>query len=519
MPNIKSLQSTAFLQFYSFFTVILYGFYFFKEAYQSDLPFYYIPIAFIIIWQTLFICFRLLFPRRLIKQCSIILAICNAFVFYFMYTYHTPIDNVMIMNTLQTDIGEASELLNFKLLICILLLGIIPTIIIYLCSIRRAPYSKIFKYCGQSLIIILLLGGLFYQSTNLMLRRFKYLMNYLPPINYLAGTAEVLIDKLTPRPPLQKITEDIKKIPVTDKPNIIIFVLGETTRAANFSLNGYHRPTNQALTPYLDNIIYYPNVQSCGTSTAVSVPCIFSVYDRKHFKIGSEEYMENVLDIFKAAGYKIRWLDNDGGCKDVCNRTLYEEPCDDKNCLDDILLQNLKQKIEQESDNQLIVLHTRGSHGPAYHLHYDEKSNLYQPICTSHELWTCSPEELTNVYDNTIDYVSKFIARTIDILQSVEDHYNPALLYTSDHGESLMENGIFLHAAPYKTAPIEQKQVPMLLWLPQNNSYKLQQTCIRNKAAKQTHSHDNIFHSLLGLADIKSKNYQKELDIFAGCRK
>ena len=519
MLNIKSMQSSTFLQIYSFLTVILYGFYFFKEAYLDNLPLYYIPVAFMIIWQTLFICFRLLFPRRLIKQCSIILVICNAFVFYFMYTYHTPVDNVMIMNALQTDTGEVSELLNIKLLICLLFLGIVPAIIIYLCSIRRAPYSKIFKYCGQSLAIILLLGGLFYQSTNLMLHRFKYLMNYLPPINYLAGGTEVLIDKLTPRPPLQKITEDIKKIPVTGKPNLIVFILGETSRAANFSLNGYHRPTNQVLTPYLENIVYYPDVQSCGTSTAISVPCMFSIYDRKHFKAGSEEYMENVLDIFKAAGYKIRWLDNDGGCKDVCNRTLYEEPCDSKSCLDDILLKNLQQKIEQTEDNQLIVLHTRGSHGPSYHLHYDESSNIYQPICTDNELWNCTPEELVNVYDNTVHYVSKFIARTIDILQNLQNKYNPVLLYTSDHGESLKENGLFLHAAPYKTAPKEQKQVPMLVWMPKNNEYGYDMECLKQKAKQNHHSHDNIFHSLLGLVSIQSKNYQKELDIFDGCKK
>ena len=518
MTKKISLQSTAFLQIYSFLTVALYGFFFFKEAYEDKIPLFYLPAAFIITWQALFILFRLLFPRRLIKPCAIILTLCNAFVFYFISTYHTPIDKIMFMNALQTDRNEVSELLSGFFWIWMIMFGLLPTCIIFLCSVRRAPYKKILKHCAKSLAVILIAGSLFQQSTGLFMHRFKYLMDYLPPINYLAGGIDLAIDKLKPRRPMQSISDDIKKTNVTGKPNLIVFIMGETSRAANFSLNGYHRPTNEALTPYLDDLIYYPNTQSCGTSTAVSVPCIFSVYDRKNFKPGSEEYTENILDIFKQAGYKVQWLDNDGGCKDVCTRIRYEEPCEDKTCLDDVLLKNLKQKIEKYTSNQLIVLHTRGSHGPAYHRHYDEESNIYQPICTKQDLWNCTPEELVNVYDNTIHYVSKFIARTITILQNLQNQYNVALIYTSDHGESLKENDIFLHAAPYKTAPIEQKEVPMLVWFPIQKAYPFNKTCLRKTAAQDKHSHDNIFHSLLGLSQIPSKYYQKELDIFAGCK-
>ena len=183
------------------------------------------------------------------------------------------------------------------------------------------------------------------------------------------------------------------------------------------------------------------------------------------------------------------------------------------------MLDNLKSKIQKNKQNQLIVLHTRGSHGPSYHLRYDKESEYYMPICTKQDIWNCTPEELVNVYDNTVHYVSKFIAETIKILKSLEKEYNPSLIYTSDHGESLKEDGLFLHSAPMETAPKYQTEVPLLVWLPQNNHYHLNNQCLKNKASKNRYSHDNIFHSLLGLGNIKSTHYQRELDIFAKCKK
>ncbi len=518
MTKRLSLTSVSFWQLYSFLTILLYGWFFFAECLNDKILWYGLPIIFIILWQSLFILFSLLLSHRYGKVIGQLLLICNAFVFYFMYAYHTPIDDIMIMNALQTDKAEASELINVKLFLIVFLFGFIPVLCLAFLRIKIDTFKTIIKHIAISLLIIIVSGGIFYRTTNIFLHRFKYNQPYLPPINYLIGTGEVLIKEMTPKPPLRRISTDITPAPIADKPNLIIFIMGETSRAANFSLNGYSRPTNEALTPYLDNIVYYPNTQACGTSTAVSVPCIFSVYDRKHYKIGSEKYTENILDIFKKSGYKIAWLDNDGGCKDVCTRVRYEKPCDAKTCFDDILLENLKQKLEKITDNQLIVLHTRGSHGPSYHLHYDEESNIYQPICTQYDIWNCPQEELINVYDNTIHYVSKFIANTIEILKSLEDKYNPVLIYTSDHGESLNENGIYLHSAPYETAPKGQTEVPMLVWLPKNNAYGYNITCLKNEAIANKHSHDNIFHSLLGLSGIKSEHYQANLDIFAGCK-
>jgi len=518
MSKKLQIKSVLFKQLYSLLTVVLYGWFFFDKCIQDNIPLYYIPIAFIIMWQTLFVIFNILLSNKYYKIISSILLLLNTSAFYFMYTYNIAVDKVMIMNLLQTDSNEAAELLNIKMLYFVIFFGIFPIILINKIEIVRCRFKYNIIRIFISLCCIAIIGGLAYKDTDYFLHRYKYLQKYLPPINYITAGAELLKDQLTPRPPLQKISQDISPLPVEKKPNLFIFIVGESSRAASFSLNGYHRPTNEALSPYLNEIVYYPNTQTCGTSTAVSVPCMFLAQDRKNYRTGIEEYTENVLDIFKKAGYKILWIDNDGGCKHVCDRVKYEEPCDKKTCLDDILLNNLHDKIEKNKDhNQLIVLHTRGSHGPLYNSYYDDESNIYSPICTKNILWECSREELINVYDNTVHYVSKFIAKTIDILKSFENKYNTAMIYTSDHGESLGEDNIYLHSAPYNTAPKYQTEVPMLVWLPQNNTQNINHSCLR-KYTNQHHSHDNIFHSMLGLGGISSQYYQQSLDIFSNCK-
>ena len=518
MTKKTSLSFLTYTQLYSFITLLLFGYFFFEESFHDNLPLAWLPIEFIMIWQILSIIFTIILNHRLLKALSIFLLLCNAFVFYVLYAYHIPIDKVMFLNAFQTDSAEVEELFNIKWLFFIITLGVIPSLTIIPITVQKASFKQSCLSIGCSFLIILLFGIINYSHTNHFLHRFKYLQEYLPPINYISGGLDLLKDKMHPHPPLQTISQDITPQPVMNKPNLIVFIVGETSRAANFSLNGYTRPTNQALDPYINDIVYYPDVKACGTSTAVSVPCIFSKDDTRHFKAGSETYMENLLDIFKKADYKIRWIDNDGGCKNVCDRVIFEEPCDEKNCLDDILLRKFEKKIRQTKNNQFIVLHTRGSHGPSYHLRYDSESNIYQPICTKYDLWNCSQEELINVYDNTIHYVSKFIARTIKLLQNLQDSYNPILLYTSDHGESLKENGIFLHAAPYATAPREQKEVPMLVWMPEHNNYHINKQCLRQQTTRNNYSHDNIFHSLLGISNIHSKFYNADFDIFAGCK-
>lgn len=517
MTKRLSLNSVVFTQLYCFLSMVLYGWFFFRECLGDKLAVWYLPVIFVLMWQALFAVFCLL-PLRVFKPLSVALLVLNAVAFYFTSAYNVQIDKIMFMNALQTDKAEVDALMSLQFFCALVISGIIPALVIGHLKVSAVPFKTRFKSALSALLGGVLLGLVCYPQTDKFLHRFKYLMEYLPPINYLAGGSDAVFEILKPHPPMQRISEDVRPLKKSGKPNLIVFIVGETTRAANFSLNGYHRPTNEALTPYLNEIAYYPDTRACGTSTAVSVPCMFMSAGRREYKTGSELHIENLLDVYKQAGYKVLWRDNDGGCKHVCDRVLYEEPCDEKVCLDDILLRGLRSKITASRDNQLIVLHTRGSHGPTYNQQYDESSNRYAPACQDNYLWNCSPEELTNAYDNTVHYVSGFIARTVKLLQSLQGRYNTALFYVSDHGESLGENDQYLHAAPYNKAPAYQINVPMLLWLPQNNGFGLSTPCLKQQA-QAGYSHDNVFHSLMGLSGIKGAIYNPELDIFSACRK
>ena len=103
------------------------------------------------------------------------------------------------------------------------------------------------------------------------------------------------------------------------RPRVIFMVVGETARAADFSLGGYQRRTNPELGA-VTNLAYYDHASSCGTATAISVPCMFSSFDRGNFKVGEADHYLNLLDTVSAAGVDVEWRDNNAGCKGVCAR-------------------------------------------------------------------------------------------------------------------------------------------------------------------------------------------------------
>ena len=95
------------------------------------------------------------------------------------------------------------------------------------------------------------------------------------------------------------------------------------------------------------------------------------------------------------------------------------------------------------------------------------------------------------------------------------------MIYVADHGESLGENNIYLHGLPYSIAPDVQKHVPWITWLSAAMQSRMGTAtpCLQKELAQQRITHDNYFHSVLGLMDVKTGAYQPELDVFSACRK
>ncbi|MNP20405.1 Phosphoethanolamine transferase EptA [compost metagenome] len=222
------------------------------------------------------------------------------------------------------------------------------------------------------------------------------------------------------------------------------------------------------------------------------------------------------------------WLDNNSDCKGTCLRVPHRDIpksqpgpfCDGSNCLDEALLQDLQAYIDSLQGNALIVLHADGSHGPEYFQRYPKAMERFTPVCRTNQLGSCSREELVNVYDNTILYTDHFLARVIELLQRNQERFDTSMLYVSDHGESLGENGMYLHAAPYAIAPEAQTHVPMVMWFAPRTlaDQGIARGCLQAKADEADLSHDNLFHSLLGLFQVHTGVYQPKLDVFHSCR-
>jgi lipid A ethanolaminephosphotransferase len=318
------------------------------------------------------------------------------------------------------------------------------------------------------------------------------------------------------------------------RPLLFVLVVGETARADHFGLNGYSRDTTPELAAR--KVLSWHNVHSCGTSTLASLPCMFSPLGKSAFESRKDD-TENLLDVVQAAGLTVLWLDNQpGGCKGVCDRVLHAKAsealtpelrgalCSGSECLDDALLHALDARLPaltaaQRERGVLLVLHQMGSHGPAYYKRSGDADKRFMPECRTEVLADCSHGELINAYDNSIVATDAFLARIIDRLRAQSERYDTGLLYLSDHGESLGEYGLFLHGMPYGMAPEVQKHIPMVAWLDERLELRerLSAACLRASADAPL-THDNLYHTVLGVLDVRSPTYQRGLDAFVGCR-
>ncbi len=482
-----------------------------------------------ILWLLTFFIINLICLPGIVKPATIFLLLGGSLAAYFMDTYGVVIDKEMLRNALETDVKETQALINIHLIAYVILLGIIPSIMVIKTRILWGNFWQEFRSrtiptilsVFISLLLILSLSD-FYSSFFRNHKEVRFLANPLGFVNACVS----LVRESSQRPiVLDPISHDAQLGSGTiqqTKPVLVIFVVGETARAANFGINGYSRDTTPLLAK--KDIINFKNFSSCGTSTAVSLPCMFSTLSRPEYSNSKAKSQHGLLDFIDTVGIDVLWRDNNSGCKGACDRITYESSeelmstdlCRDGNCFDEVLLEDLSSKLTGR--NQFIVLHQKGSHGPAYDQRYPASVRVFQPVCDTSRLQDCSTEQVVNAYDNTIRYTDFFLSKVIDWLAGQQSNYNTVMVYVSDHGESLGENNLYLHGMPYAIAPEQQKHVPFIFWA-SSSFYRdrgLSKDCLV-KLTSQKLSHDNIFHSFLGLLDIKTKYYQPELDIYASC--
>lgn len=311
-----------------------------------------------------------------------------------------------------------------------------------------------------------------------------------------------------------KIVGDDAAYKKGEKKRILVFIIGETQRTANYSLNGYSvNETN----PYLskqENLVSLKNFYSCATSTRLSVPCLLTNFNRDNFDVDEANDMSNFADILQKIGIKVIWLDNNsGGCTHLCDRIKKEnKKLYYARGLDEKIYKEAQTAIKNAKDDTLIILHIQGSHGPAYYKNYPKNFKKFTPTCDTAQLEKCDMQTIANTYDNTILYQDYLQNSLINELKGKNGNFQKAFIFVSDHGESLGENGLYLHGMPYALAPTQQKHIPAIFWF--DESKKELAYSLKNMQDMEF-SHDNIFHSVLGFFEVKTKLYNKKLDIFS----
>lgn len=480
--------------------------------------------------------------RATIKPAAGVLLLIAALGAHFMGSYGVVIDTTMMTNVLQTDPREVRDLLGLRFFASLLLLAGLPMLLLWRVRVaRRRAVGQIGRNLlgiVAALLVIALLAFALFASLSATMRNHRSMRYLINPANSIYAVIDLaMASSRRPAGPPLAIGADARVLPrpAGAKPPLLVLVVGETGRADHFALNGYPRATNPELSAL--PVLSFAHVSSCGTNTAASLPCMFSSLGKAGFE-GRKQDHENLLDLVQRAGMAVLWVDNQAGCKGLCDRVpnayardvpagappLPPTLCEDGECLDAALLHGLDERlaalpVQARARGVLIVLHQMGSHGPAYFKRSPPDRKPFQPECTNNALQQCEHASLVNAYDNSIAYTDHVLAQTVAWLTRRAADFDPSMLYVSDHGESLGENNLYLHGLPYAIAPVEQTHVPMLLW-PGSRALAdatLQPACLRTRLA-QPLTHDNLFHSVLGVLGIRASEYRPALDVLAPCR-
>lgn len=489
----------------------------------------FMAAMFVLLCALQFIVFSLLINRWTAKPLLALLSLLTGATVYFMNRFGVYMDAAMIRNVFETDPREIRDLLAWDMLPYVGGYVLLPWVLLWRIRIKTPPLRRSWYVRPLALMLAVMLAAAsaYPVSSQLvpLMREQKTLRYLITPSNYIYSILRVYVLKESALQPRAVIGVDAVRSPRAPgaKPRLLVLMVGETQRAANWGLNGYSRQTTPELAARA--VVNFRQVSSCGTNTATSVPCMFSVYGRRHYDEDRIRNSESLLNVIQHAGVSALWLDNQAGCKGVCTGITQvamqaaDDPskCHDGECLDGVLLAGLDKALAGQQGDLVLVMHMMGLHGPAYYQRYPADYRRFTPTCDTTRLETCSHQQIVNTYDNGMLYSDHVIASVIDRLATLSASRDTALLFVSDHGESLGENGLYLHSVPYSIAPAEQTHVPMVLWLSPTLRSTLDMACLHRRA-DQPASHDNLFHTVLGLMDIRTTLYEPVLDLTAACR-
>jgi lipid A ethanolaminephosphotransferase len=449
--------------------------------------------------------------RRVGRILLAILSVINATAVYFIITYSVIIDATTVENVFNTRYSEASGFFSWSLWLYIFALGVLPALY---CLLQPVVYGKVKKMavcCSLSLAIVLGIALMNISQTLWISQHDTELGGLLQPWSYLVNTIRVKSSHHDEQ------AEEIR-LPdgsITDyEKAVVVLVIGESARKANFQLYGYQRQTNPLLSKQKELKVYQAN--SCATYTTAGSKAILEPKN-------SDDLYELLPNYAFRTGVDVSWRTSNWGeppihideyLTDTDLATLYP---DENRQYDGILYAGLRERIESSKKNKvLIILHTSTSHGPKYADKYPKAFEVYKPVAENIEEGEKNIELLVNAYDNTIRYTDFLLDSLINTLRSMKD-WKSAMIFISDHGESLGENKMFMHGLPMKLAPKVQYEIPFLVWISDHfRNYKktsaLQDPPVGELPAVLEQHY--IFHSVLNLLSIQSLAYDEAYDIF-----
>jgi lipid A ethanolaminephosphotransferase len=519
MNRLFTYNSVTFAFIYSFITLILYHKPLFLFA-LSDTDIYsfsgmmiFIEIIIAQLLSIFLLILLLSFIPFIVKPLCILFLITNSIAYYFVTKYNVILDKTMMGNVFNTDVGEVSGLYSSQILLYVLALGIFPSLLIAKIKITSVSKLKRIGVMGATLAFVLVVAFLNSKTWLWFDKNSKRLGGMSMPLSYTINS----IRHATDQPVFDREEHQIPDAHfINDHKTLVVLIIGESARASNFSLYGYGRNTNPYLTK--DDVVALPHSKACTTYTTESIKCILS-------HLGSNTPSRKLYELLPAYLQRhhinVLWRSNNWG-EPPMKLKKFEKAADigaacqkdcDKLHYDEVLLYKLEDSLKNHlHENNFIVLHSSGSHGPSYYTKYPAQFEHFKPTCETVDLQKCTHDELVNAYDNTIVYTDYFVHQVITLLKSL-DKTSSVMIYLSDHGESLGEYNIYLHGTPYSIAPDVQKQIPFIVWM--SDMFKERHKLTNQDLAKDSpHSQDNIFSSVMGAFGMRSEFYNKKLDIF-----
>lgn len=479
-------------------------------------------------------------PSKVFRAVLLILSAVGAVGFAGAYLYGIAYTPDMVRNFLATDAHEALGYISPRT-VSVFFCAWLPLLWVSLVFVpRRRACASVSQFLTRrtlfaalkriALVVVLIAAALGmvlanFQAFSGAMRADKSLRYQIVPVIMVYSLVRTLTADASPDGPRVRavIDPNPQRTVVPQRPTLFVVVVGETTRSANWQLAGYARQTNPELAKR--DIINFPIVEACGTSTDVSLPCMMSRIGRSDYNRDRILGEEALPDVLQRAGFNVLWVDNQSGCKGVCAGVPSRKPlqslaqksesCRDGVCFDGIFADEVQAALKglKQGQSQVLFLHMMGTHGPAYHQRTPQDLKKWLPECTANDLGSCTKEELVNTYDNSVRYTDRVLAEIVDALKSAEG-MDAAMLYVSDHGESLGEKGLYLHGAPQWMAPSEQTEVPMVMWISDAfaSDYGIDRKALA-QTAKGEVTHESLYHTVLGLLKVKSTTLRTEFDL------